>query len=451
MRSKQRPGPKTAKLNPRACAAQIVASVFNGRSLTESLQATPCAGLQAPFIQALCYGLLREYPRQGLILERLLEKPLKPQDADIQALLLAGLYQLDAMKAPPHAVVNESVQACRTLGKDWASALVNAILRRYLREAQTLKHQQANNAEYRHAMPNWLLERLQQDWPQDWRAICAASELQAPLSLRVNLSKTGRDDYLGLLNAEGLSAQPHPWVDSALVLDQAVAVEQLPGFLQGLVSVQDAGAQLAAALLDPGPGQLVLDACAAPGGKTGHLLEWANNTLELTAVDKDPQRLARVNENLSRLGLEARCLVADITESIAETSEQPWTQARYHRILLDAPCSATGVIRRHPDIKLLRRESDIAALSRIQAQALRSLWPLLRPGGRLLYATCSLLSAENQDIISDFLTTDASVREVKIDADWGHALIHGRQILPGAHHRHANSDGFFYALLEKIP
>lgn len=433
--------------NSRSCAAQVLASVLKGQSLTEALQSAPCLGPDAPFVQALCYGLLREHPRQSLILEALLDRPLKAQDADIKALLLAGLYQLEAMRAPAHAVVNESVRACRALNKPWASNLVNALLRRYLRESETLKAQQAQRPDYRHAMPGWLLKRLQQDWPEDWRDICTASRQQAPLTLRINHTKTSLGQYLGLLSAEGLLAQPHPWAASALVLDQGVGVERLPGFLQGLVSVQDAGAQLAAALLDPSPGQRVLDACAAPGGKTGHLLEWAGNNLRLTAIDKDAKRLARVTENLNRLGLEARCLVADVTEA---APVPPWAREGYQRILLDAPCSATGVIRRHPDIKLLRRESDIAALCEVQSAALHRLWPLLLPGGRLLYATCSVLAAENQDIIGRFLAAEPSAREVPIDATWGQAMQHGRQLLPGEW-QGANSDGFYYALLEKTP
>lgn len=429
------------KPNPRGCAALILAAVFNGRSLTEALQTANCAGRDGAFVQALCYGLLREYPRQQHLLESMLEKPLKPQDMDLQALLLAGFYQLEAMSAPAHAVINESVHACRYLGKPWAAKLVNALLRRYQRDAEGLKAVQSAKPEYRHAMPLWLLERLQQDWPGHWKTICIAQQQQAPLSLRVNQTRITLGEYLGLLMAEGLSASPHPWIESALILDQAVPVERLPGFLQGLVSVQDAGAQLAARLLDPAPGQRVLDACAAPGGKTGHLLEWGGSGLEVTAIDKDAKRLVRVRENLERLGLEARCVEGDATQPTGD-----WARTGYHAILLDVPCSATGVIRRHPDIKILRRDADIAALARVQAESLRALWSLLLPGGRLLYATCSLFKAENELIISEFLAQEASARERPIHLAAGQALSHGWQLLPGE----ADTDGFYYALLERV-
>lgn len=428
------------RTNPRACAAQVLAAVFNGRSLTEVLQTSPCVAAHAPFIQALCYGLLREYPRPRYLLDAMLDKPLKPQDLDLQALLMAGIYQLEAMSAPAHAVVNESAQACRFLGKPWAVKLVNALLRRYQREAENLKAIWHEQPEYRHAMPLWLLERLQEDWPDQWQDICIALGHQAPLTLRVNQGCTSLGDYLALLKSEGLSASPHPWVESALILDQALPVEHLPGFFEGLVSVQDAGAQLAARLLDPAPAERLLDACAAPGGKTGHLLEWGGPGLVVTAIDRDAKRLLRVKENLERLGLQAQCFEGDATRP-----EGAWASASYDAILLDAPCSATGVINRHPDIKLLRRDTDITALAQVQATSLRALWPLLVPGGRLLYATCSLLKAENEAIVRDFLAEEPSARERPLQLAAGRAMGHGWQLLPGE----GRTDGFYYALLEK--
>jgi 16S rRNA (cytosine967-C5)-methyltransferase len=452
-------------LDSRGCAARVLAEVVGGRSLTEALQA-PCVAQTDPsFVQALCYGVLRQYPRYPLILQRLLAKPLKPADADIQALLESALFQLEQMRVPAHAAINESVQATHALNKKWAAGLVNAVLRRYQREAESLQAALQASPEFAHALPGWLLQRLQRAWPARWAAIAAASAEQGPLCLRVNRQRVTPSPqpspewrggkralhdlhniaYLQLLQAEGpyaeLAARLHPYAPDAILLERAVAVERLPGFAEGLVSVQDAGAQLAAPLLDPQPGEAILDACAAPGGKACHLLELAGEGLALTALDLAPKRLARVEENLKRLGLAAQCRTGDVT---APTGA--WAERQYSKILLDAPCSASGVIRRHPDIKRLRRDADIAQLAGVQQQALRALWPLLQPGGRLLYATCSILPEENEQQIARFLASQQNAREVPIQADWGLALAHGRQILPGE----ADMDGFYYALLEKM-
>ncbi|QFY90079.1 16S rRNA (cytosine(967)-C(5))-methyltransferase RsmB [Magnetovirga frankeli] len=431
-------------LDSRSCAARVLAEVVGGRSLTEALQ-VPCVAQTDPsFVQALCYGVLRQYPRYPLILQRLLAKPLKPADADIQALLESALFQLEQMRVPAHAAINESVQATHALNKKWAAGLVNAVLRRYQREAKSLQAALQANPEFAHALPGWLLQRLQRAWPEHWQAIAAASAEQGPLCLRVNRQQIERKGYFQLLQAEGpyaeLAARLHPCAPDAILLERAVAVERLPGFAEGLVSVQDAGAQLAAPLLDPQPGEVILDACAAPGGKACHLLELAEAGLELTALDLAPKRLARVEDNLKRLGLSAQCRTGDVTAPAGA-----WAERQYAKILLDAPCSASGVIRRHPDIKRLRRDADIAQLAGVQQQALRALWPLLQPGGHLLYATCSILPEENEQQIARFLASQQNAREVPIQADWGQALAHGRQILPGE----ADMDGFYYALLEK--
>lgn len=426
----------------RTCAARVLAEVFAGRSLTEALQLPCVSSSDAPFIQALCYGVLRQYPRYPLLLEKLLAKPLKPADSDIHALLQTALYQLEQMRVPSHAALNESVEATRRLGKKWAAGLVNALLRRYQREHEALQGQLTGRPEFVHALPDWLLGMLKKAWPDHWRAIAMASAQQAPLCLRINRQQIERKDYFQLLQEQGLTARPHPYAPDGVVLDRAVAVEQLPGFAAGLVSVQDAGAQLAALLLDPRPGERVLDVCAAPGGKSCHLLEVAGAGLELTAVDKDRDRLQRVEENLQRLNLKANCYAGD-----ASAPAGGWTHPGYRKILLDAPCSATGVIRRHPDIKLLRRADDIPRLAKVQQACLRAMWPLLAPGGRLLYATCSILPRENEEQIGKFLADHEDAQEATIDAEWGLERHHGRQTLPGDD----GMDGFYYALLEKRP
>ncbi|MDX1655623.1 MAG: 16S rRNA (cytosine(967)-C(5))-methyltransferase RsmB, partial [Candidatus Competibacteraceae bacterium] len=316
-----------------------------------------------------------------------------------------------------------------------AGGLVNAVLRQGQRRREALKEILLADP----AHPPWLLKMLQRDWPEHWPAVVAANNAHPPLTLRVNLSRISREVISQRLAAAGLSAIPTG--KAGLTLLQAVDVERLPGFAEGLLSVQDAAAQLAAPLLDPRPGQRLLDACAAPGGKTGHLLERCPK-VELTALDLDPARLERVTDNLSRLGLEARVVTGNALEPAAW-----WDGRPFDAILLDAPCSGSGVIRRHPDIKLLRQPADIPLLARRQQDLLTALWPLLAPGGRLLYATCSVLRAENEAVIAAFLAQQPDARELPIEANWGEVAYHGRQILPGQE----GMDGFFYACLGREP
>jgi 16S rRNA (cytosine967-C5)-methyltransferase len=331
--------------------------------------------------------------------------------------------------------------------------LTNAVLRAAVRRREELTAALEHDLEACSAHPYWLLQRLQDDWPDDWPAIVAANNARPPLTLRVNAHHCDRESYRERLTAVGRIAEPvsipypHPappeaeksYVETALVLNAAVEPAALPGFAEGWISVQDAAAQLAAPLLDIQPGLRVLDACAAPGGKTGHLLECAPR-LDLTALDQDAARLEHVAENLRRLRFQARLVVGD-----ALRPADWWDGVPYDRILLDAPCSATGVIRRHPDIKLLRRDSDIAVLAFRQQALLASLWPLLRPQGRLLYATCSLLRQENEQVVESFLMAQPDAKEQPIIAPWGRPCSHGRQILPGE----AHMDGFYYAVLVK--
>jgi 16S rRNA (cytosine967-C5)-methyltransferase len=435
--------PWSDTVNPRATAARIIDQVCRqGRSLSQALDGARLVPRDRPLVQEMCYGTLRTYPRLSLVVDSLLQKPLKAGDGDVRALLLLGLYQLTAMRVPAHAAVSETVAATNALKKPWARGLVNGVLRNFQRNSDTLLAQAESNEEGRWLHPAWLIGKIRKAWPDDWQVILSANNQRPPMSLRVNQAQNSVADYLGQLAAAGLEAHASAQVPGAIVLEQATDVENLPGFRQGRVSVQDEAAQLAASLLDLVPGQRVLDVCAAPGGKTGHILEGA--AVDLVAVDVDADRLQRVAENLRRLGYAAQLIAGDATRPA-----DWWDGRPFDRILLDAPCSATGVIRRHPDIKLLRRPEDIQTLVELQARILDAVWPLLKPGGMLLYATCSVLPAENAGQVDAFLArrADAVVREIA--AAWGRPAGAGRQILPGVATNGEGMDGFYYACLEK--
>jgi len=391
-------------------------------------------------LQHLSYGVMRWYHQLDFLLQQLLHKPLKNKDTDLRLLMLLGLYQLRYSRIPDHAAVSETVALTRQLNKAWARGMVNAVLRNYLRQQEQLE--QALDAEpvALHSHPGWLLQHLQQSWPQQWPAIVAANNQQPPMTLRHNARHGSRDTYIKRLADAGLASTPAPHTEHGLILEQACGVEQLPGFAAGEVSVQDTAAQLAAQLLTPQPGERILDACAAPGGKTAHLLEYQSRLQELVALDIDQNRLQRIEQNLSRLKLQATLLQGDATRP-----DTWWDQQLFDRILLDAPCSASGVIRRHPDIKLHRRQSDIPRLTQIQHDMLLALWPLLKPGGMLLYATCSVLPEENSRQLERFLDHVGNARHVPLEVEWGHVMPAGRQILPGED----KMDGFFYAHLVK--
>jgi len=428
--------------NARAAAARLLEQLNRGRSLSALFAGgmNGVAAVDAALVKELCFGVARWWPQLEAISEKLLKRPLKSKDADIQALILLGLYQLLHMRVAPHAALAETVEASRVLKKPWASGLVNAVLRRFQRERDALLDQINRKPEARYAYPEWLLQRLKQAWPDHWESVVTDSIQRPPMSLRVNLNRISRQAYMETLERAGIEADPIPWVDSGVVLRNAVTIDGLPGFDAGLVSVQDGGAQLAAGLLNPIAGDTVLDTCAAPGGKSGHLLEWAEG-VALTALDIDPQRNERVRENLSRLSLTAEVCQGDATRPSGD-----WAAKRFDRILLDVPCTATGVIRRHPDIKLLRRAADIAPLVETQRQILQAIWPLLKPGGMLLYATCSLLPEENHQQVAAFIDVQTDARERVIDSSWGHACRIGRQTFPGEN----SMDGFYYACLEKF-
>lgn len=431
-------------MNPRLAAAQALTSVLQGRASLGSSLPPLLERVEARdrgLVQELAFGTARWQPRLALLVEKLLEKPFKAADRDVEALLLVGLYQLLYTRVPAHAAIGETVGCSDKLKKPWAKGLLNAVLRRAQREGEALFAELERDPVSRTAHPRWLQKRLKADWPEHWEAICAANNLHPPLILRINRRHGGRDAYLEELRAAGLEAQACTFSSDGIRLLQPCDVTGLPGFAEGRVSVQDEAAQLAASLLELAPGQRVLDACAAPGGKTCHLLEREPGLAEVIALDAEAKRLTRVRENLDRLGLQATLVAADGRDTAAW-----WDGKPFQRILLDAPCSATGVIRRHPDIKLTRQAEDITALAQLQGELLDAVWPTLEVGGILVYATCSVLPEENSANIDAFLARTPGARELDIAGDFGLKTAHGRQLLP----QPDGHDGFYYAKLMKI-
>lgn len=437
----------------RAEAARVIAAVLDGRSLKLAL-APAEAAIADPRDRALLHAIVLASVRGALrwqvILRHLLERPLPARAGLVQAALIAGLAQIEELGLPAHAVVDETVAAVRALRQPRLAGLANAVLRRWLREREPLLAEiERSDESARTLHPPWLLQCLREDWPQHWPQIVAAGNAQAPLWLRVNTRHISPDRYRARLSEAGLDAQPHGQLHEALCLSTPVPVARLPGFSDGLVSIQDAAAQFAAHLLAAEPGERVLDACAAPGGKSAHLLERTPG-LALLALDRDPERLRKVGETLGRLGLGSDGPPPQLRCGDAARPDTWWDGRPFQRILLDAPCSATGIVRRQPDVRLHRRPRDIPALAAQQAQMLRALWPLLAPGGRLLYAVCSLLRAESETVLMKFLSETQDARSEPVLIADGLPLVGtqpdlGVQILPGS----AGMDGFAYALLVK--
>jgi 16S rRNA (cytosine967-C5)-methyltransferase len=420
----------------RAVAAELVARVIDERMAVDDV--LPTASEVAPrdrtLLAALVYGALRWHYRLEWQAARLLTRPLRREQTALAALLRVGLLQLQELRIPAHAAVSATVDAAQLLGSPAAAGLVNAVLRRYQRERERLAADQEQSPEAKFAHPRWLIDALRADYPLEWQAILTANNAPPPMWLRVNSLRTTRAAYLDRLRASGLDASVPAAGDSAVRLAEPVPVDALPGFDAGEVSVQDVAAQRAVEFLELRAGQRVLDACAAPGGKTGHILEVAGGGSDVWAVDRDPERLAMVRENLTRLGLEATLVAGDAT-----APHDWWDGKPFDRILLDAPCSASGVIRRHPDIKLLRRLADVDRAVALQAKMLRALWPLLAPGGLLVYATCSVLKRENEAQIAAFRAAEPTIAPLTPGA------ADSRQLLPGE----AEGDGFYYAWLRK--
>ena len=426
-------------MNPRLAAAKALAAVLNGKaSLNSSLptQMDKVEDRDRGFTQDLAFGTARWQPRLSALAAKLLQKPFKAADADVEALLLVGLYQLLYTRVPAHAAIGETVGCADKLKKPWAKALLNAVLRRAQRESEALLAELEHDPVVRTAHPRWLQKSLKAFWPEQWEAICAANNAHPPMILRVNRRHHSRDAYLGLLAQAGIAATPCIYSQDGIILEAAADVRSLPGFAEGWISVQDEAAQLAADLLDLAPGQRVLDACCAPGGKTCHILEAEPKLAGVVAVDLEAKRLVRVRENLARLGLSAELIAADGRDTATW-----WDGKPFQRILLDAPCSATGVIRRHPDIKLTRQPDDIAALAVLQGELLDALWITLEVGGILLYATCSTLPTENTEVIEAFLARTPGARELDLATTAGIKQPHGRQLLA----QEGGHDGFYYA------
>lgn len=413
------------------------------RSLTETLSALsavhfPTSGGEGPFISALCYGVLRWYWQLQFIARQLLQKPLKEKDEDLHLLILMGLFELIHLNTPPHAATSETVEVCLELKKAWGKNLVNAVLRNFLRSKESLLKacQDSISATFSH--PAWLSKLIQKNWPEDADAILIANNQQAPMSLRVNQNQIDEAKYLLKLQETGITARQHPVI--GITLEKPCDVYTLPDFLTGAVSIQDPSAQLAATFLQPQHQETILDACAAPGGKTTHLLELAPDC-KLTAIEIDKDRMAKVVDNLQRLNLSAKLIHADVNQL-----ETWWDQQAFDKILCDAPCSASGVIRRHPDIKHLRQREDIANLAEQQLALLKNLWQTLKVDGKLLYCTCSVFKDENDLVIEHFLLSEKNVKVIPIEHTVGRNTVYGKQILPGEH----GMDGFYYCLLTKL-
>ncbi len=448
--------------NSRAIAARVVNDVLGGRSLDVALLRAAEHDDRA-LIQSISYGVLRHWNGLNATLSGLLSRNLRAKDSDIRSLLCVGLEQLQTMRIPPHAAISQTAEAARGLGKSWAVGLVNGVLRTWQRaqadpdEADTLakpekpakseKNEATMQLEQQQAeaeLPKWWLKTMQADWPQDWQATALAGQSQAGMTLRALASREG---VLSRLESEEIEAATGEFCAQAIRLKRARPVGQIPGFESGEWLVQDEAAQLAAGLLNPQAGERLLDACAAPGGKTSHLLQLGPEMAELIALDVDADRLQRLSDNLQRVGQTATVQLGDG----AQPSEW-WDGEVFDGILLDAPCSASGVLRRHPDIKLHRKASDISALAERQLAMLTALWQTLRPGGRLLYATCSIFREENEQVVTNFLQQQADASSAGLEKQvpsegqsWGRPCSVGRQILPGEH----GMDGFYYALLNK--
>lgn len=432
------------KADTRALAARGLAEIaLRGASLRDVME-RHAARLADPRDRALLMALLSEGARWWLrfdpAIDGLLEKSLRHKDPAVHALLVLGLVQLEILDLQDYAAVAATVEAVRALKRPQLAGLVNAVLRRWQRERETLLAKLDAKAQTRHAHPAWLAAALQRDWPQQTEAVMLADNREPPLMLRVNRQRSERSILLEQLQAAGYAAITHPWLADALVLPHSSDVTRIPGFEDGHFAVQDGAAQVAADLADLRDGLRVLDACAAPGGKACHLLERAD--IDLTALELDAARAERIRQNLMRLRLNAKVVIGD-----AGAPKAWWKGQPFDRILVDAPCSATGVLRRRPDVRLHRRESDIAAMHAQQRCILAALWPLLAPGGRLVYITCSVLRAENEAIVSELLTARPDAQALAFTLPTGQAAAVGWQILPGDD----DLDGMYYAVLQKLP
>ncbi|KXJ55811.1 MAG: 16S rRNA methyltransferase [Colwellia sp. Phe_37] len=429
--------------NLRALAARCTFAVVDkGRSLADELpqQLAKIEGKDKGLLQELCYGVLRHLPELEYDVREFIKKPLTGKQRVGHFLMLVGIYQIKYTRIPDHAAFNETVSACKPLKCDHLKGVINGVLRNFQRQQAAQDNQASSNklpdaVAFNH--PSWFIKKLQSAYPQQWQAVLNANMQRPPMWLRVNQLHHSVDEYLVLLTNEKIEHLLVDKISGAIRLTEAIDVNKLPGFQLGWVSVQDGAAQQAALLLACQAGDNVLDCCAAPGGKTCHILEYSPQIKSMTAIDIEASRLVRVEENLQRLNLQANVVAAD-----AATPEKWWDGKLFDRILLDAPCSGTGVIRRHPDIKWLRKSQDISALTELQQDILKNIWSLLKPGGTLLYATCSILPEENSEQVQRFINENPDAEHIAItdqvnDIGW--------QILPNDN----SMDGFYYAKLIK--
>jgi len=422
----------------------LVQVIKEGRSVNDlfAQQSLACSPQEKSFAKQLLFGSLRYYHQLATLVNQLLQKPLKNKDQDLLLVMVLGLYQLKHLATPDHAAISESVELTRELSKPWASGLVNGLLRRYQRETAEIENSLEKSVQFQYSHPGWIVKILRQDWPNDFQQILKANNQRAPMVLRVNQRLISRADYLQKLLDSGLDGEAHPIASDAVVLAKAADVTALPGFSDGLVTVQDAAAQMVVDLLDLKPGLKVLDACAAPGGKSTHILQRVPD-LALTAIDISARRIDKISQTMQRMGVSGQLICSDVT-----AVEQWWDGEGFDRILLDVPCSASGVIRRNPDIKVHRKVTDIKPLLATQAKILERCWSLLKPGGILVYATCSVFKDENERQMTRFLSSKraAEIRLAEpLNEKFSARAGLGYQILPGE----AQMDGFYFCALRK--
>jgi len=431
-------------MNVRQLAVQALTPLLNNSgSLKYSLkkQLENCPENQRPFLQELCYGSMRFYPRLNSILQFLVPKTIRKKDNDIKALLVIGLYQLNHLRTAEHAAISETVDVCKSLNKSWATSLVNATLRNFQRDKENILAKLSEEIPFKFNHPDWFVNKLMHNWPDDWQKILQSNDQHPPLTLRTNNNIVSRETYIEKLAEENIVGFATKHSNSGITLEKPTDVTKLSGFDNGAFSVQDEAAQLAATLLAPKSGEHILDACSAPGGKLLHLLELTKeNDATVQGIELETSRAERIKENFLRLGMDCPLHIADATR------KDWWDNKLFDKILLDAPCSATGVIRRNPDIKLLRQAEDIHSVSKLQKLILDNMWSMLKRKGVLIYATCSIFPQENEKIVASFIRNNDDAEHIKIEASWGHERPFGRQLFPMKN----SHDGFYYAMIKKI-
>lgn len=430
----------------RLAATQILSSLLHQQGSLSTLIPDALHRISSrdtALLQQLVYGSTREFFRLDALAQHLLKKPFQSKDYDLYACLLLGLYQLKDMRIPPHAVINETVELTLLLNKSWAKGLINAVLRRYQREAIELDQYLSQHSDLYHwNHPDWMKTKLQHNWPDHWQSILIQNDIRPPMTLRVNKRLQTRDAFINVLIEHGIEAQPGSLSRQAIILHEPMDVHDIPGFDRGEFSVQDEAAQLSVAFLEVEPLDRVLDACAAPGGKLCHLLEESGETVDVDAIELNPNRVSRIHDNLQRLQLSTFCSVIE-----GDAADSHWWNGQlYDKILIDAPCSGSGVIRRNPDIKLLRRNEDLLKLASLQLSILENLWQMLKPGGCLVYATCSVFPQENERIIERFCKLHTDAMHLPLECNAGFQRPFGLQFFP----QQNGHDGFFYAKLSKL-